>query len=109
MFRAVMALSTIGGVLAGIKGRKQRCEAHGNGNGGRAGGNAHGAATAGTTYHGERPVSSRVAMPDKMENSTLGMRSIRKPPCKWEFSPLWTGSGWSSAAMPRRQRSLEHR
>jgi hypothetical protein len=40
--------------LAGIKGRKQRCEANGNGNGGRAGGNAHGAATACTTYHGDR-------------------------------------------------------
>jgi hypothetical protein len=48
----------------------------GNGNGGSGGGDAHGAATAGMTYHGD-PVSSPLhAMPGKMENSTSGYGGV---------------------------------
>ncbi|WP_229514063.1 hypothetical protein [Paraburkholderia terrae] len=76
LFRAVMALSTIGGALARIKGRKQRCEASGNSNGGRAGGNAHGAATAGMTYHGD-PVSGPLdTMNGEMKNGTSGYGGV---------------------------------
>lgn len=108
MSRAVMALSTIGGVLARIKSRKQRGEAGANGNSGRAGGNAHGAITAGMTYHGDL-VSSWVAMPGKMENGTSGYGGYPKSPVHVAVSPLEMGSVWSSAAMPCRQWSLEHR
>jgi hypothetical protein len=48
----------------------------GNGNGGSGGGNAHGAATAGMTYHGD-PVSSPLdAMSGKTENSASGYGGV---------------------------------
>jgi hypothetical protein len=48
----------------------------GNGNGGSGGGNAHGAATAGMTYHGD-PVSSPLnTMPGKMESTTSGYGGV---------------------------------
>ncbi|BCG02972.1 hypothetical protein PPGU19_075400 (plasmid) [Paraburkholderia sp. PGU19] len=48
----------------------------GNGNGGSGGGNAHGAATAGMTYHGD-PVSSPLdTMHGEMKNSTSGYGGV---------------------------------
>jgi hypothetical protein len=48
----------------------------GNGNGGSGGGNAHGAATAGMTYHGD-PVSSPLdAMSGKTENGASGYGGV---------------------------------
>jgi hypothetical protein len=41
----------------------------GNGNGGTGGGNAHGAATAGMTYHGDPVSSPWTAMPGKITGS----------------------------------------
>jgi hypothetical protein len=48
----------------------------GNGNGGNGGGNAHGAATAGMTYHGDPVSSPPDAMSDKTENSTSGYGGV---------------------------------
>jgi hypothetical protein len=48
----------------------------GNGNGGSGGGNAHGAATAGMTYHGD-PVSSPLnTMHGEMNNNTSGYGGV---------------------------------
>ncbi|WNC93123.1 hypothetical protein RI103_20005 [Paraburkholderia sp. FT54] len=48
----------------------------GNGNGGSGGGNAHGAATAGMTYHGDPVSGPLAAIPGKVENSTSGYGGV---------------------------------
>ncbi|SIT51147.1 conserved exported hypothetical protein [Paraburkholderia piptadeniae] len=48
----------------------------GNGNGGSGGGNAHGAATAGMTYHGDPVPSPLDAMSGKIESSTAGYGGV---------------------------------
>ena len=63
----VAALCATGGAFA---------DGGGNGNGGSGGGNAHGAATAGMTYHGD-PVSSALdTTHGEMNNNTSGYGGV---------------------------------
>jgi hypothetical protein len=64
----------------------------GNGNGGSGGGNAHGAATAGMTYHGDPVLSPLHAMPGKIENGASGYGGVSE---STSASGSLTRSGWA--------------